>query len=30
MIGYINVEPALDPLRNEPRVREIARQIGLA
>jgi hypothetical protein len=30
MIGYINVEPALDPLRNEPRVQEIARRIGLA
>jgi tetratricopeptide (TPR) repeat protein len=30
MIGYINVEPALDPLRTEPRVREIARRIGLA
>jgi DNA-binding winged helix-turn-helix (wHTH) protein/TolB-like protein len=30
MIGYINVEPALDPLRNEPRVREIARRVGLA
>lgn len=30
MIGYINVEPALDPLRNEPRLREVARRIGLA
>jgi DNA-binding winged helix-turn-helix (wHTH) protein/TolB-like protein len=29
MLGYINVEPALDPIRNEPRVREIARRIGL-
>lgn len=29
-IGYINVEPALDPLRNEPRLREVARRIGLA
>jgi DNA-binding winged helix-turn-helix (wHTH) protein/TolB-like protein/tetratricopeptide (TPR) repeat protein len=30
MIGYINVDPALDPIRSEPRVRAVARRIGLA
>jgi TolB-like protein/Flp pilus assembly protein TadD len=30
MLGYINVDPALDPIRNEPRVRAVARRIGLA
>ncbi len=30
MIGYINVDPALDPIRSEPRVRVVARKIGLA
>ncbi len=30
MIGYINVDPALDPIRDEPRVRAIAQRIGLA
>jgi TolB-like protein len=30
MIGYINVDPALDPIRSEPRVRAVARKIGLA
>lgn len=29
-IGYINVDPALDPIRDEPRVRAIAKKIGLA
>jgi hypothetical protein len=29
MQGYINVDPALDPIRNEPQVRAIARRIGL-
>jgi DNA-binding winged helix-turn-helix (wHTH) protein len=28
MIGYLNVEPALDPLRNEPRFRAVAQRIG--
>jgi hypothetical protein len=30
MLGYINVDPALDPIRDEPQVRAIARRIGLA
>ncbi len=30
MIGYINVDPALDPIRDESRVRAVARRIGLA
>ncbi len=30
MVGYINVEPALDPLRDEPRLRAVARAVGLA
>jgi tetratricopeptide (TPR) repeat protein len=30
MIGYIDVDPALDPIRDEPRVRAIAKKIGLA
>lgn len=30
MIGYINVDPALDAIRDEPRVRAVARSIGLA
>lgn len=30
MQGYINVDPALDPIRDEPRVRAVARRIGLA
>jgi tetratricopeptide (TPR) repeat protein len=30
MLGYINVDPALDPIRDEPRVRAVARRIGLA
>jgi DNA-binding winged helix-turn-helix (wHTH) protein/TolB-like protein len=30
MVGYINVDPALDPIRSEPRVRAVARKIGLA
>ena len=30
MIGYIDVDPALDPIREEPRVRAIAKKIGLA
>jgi DNA-binding winged helix-turn-helix (wHTH) protein/TolB-like protein/Flp pilus assembly protein TadD len=29
MQGYINVDPALDPIRDEPQVRVIARRIGL-
>jgi tetratricopeptide (TPR) repeat protein len=29
MLGYINVDPALDPIRDEPQVRAIARRIGL-
>jgi DNA-binding winged helix-turn-helix (wHTH) protein/TolB-like protein len=29
MQGYINVDPALDPIRDEPQVRAIARRIGL-
>ena len=29
-LGYINVDPALDPIRDEPRVRAIAKKIGLA
>jgi Flp pilus assembly protein TadD len=29
MLGYINVDPALDPIRDEPRVRAVARRIGL-
>lgn len=29
MVGYINVEPALDPIRDEPRVRAVARAVGL-
>lgn len=29
MIGYLNVEPALDPLRHEPRFRAVAQHIGL-
>ena len=29
MMGYLNVEPALDPLRHEPRFRAIAQRIGL-
>jgi hypothetical protein len=28
--GYINVEPALDPLRAEPRFRAVVRRTGLA
>jgi tetratricopeptide (TPR) repeat protein len=28
-VGYINVEPALDPIRDEPVVRAVARRIGL-
>lgn len=28
-LGYLNVEPALDPLRNEPRLRAVSRRIGL-
>jgi len=30
MVGYINVEPALDPIRDEPRLRAVARAVGLA
>jgi tetratricopeptide (TPR) repeat protein len=30
MLGYINVDPALDPIRDEPRVRAVAKRIGLA
>jgi DNA-binding winged helix-turn-helix (wHTH) protein/TolB-like protein/Tfp pilus assembly protein PilF len=29
MVGYINVEPALDPIRDEPRLRSVARSVGL-
>jgi tetratricopeptide (TPR) repeat protein len=29
MQGYLNVEPALDPIRGEPRFREVARKLGL-
>ena len=29
MVGYINVEPALDPIRDEPRLRAVARAVGL-
>jgi predicted negative regulator of RcsB-dependent stress response len=29
MQGYINVDPALDPIRDEPRVRAVAKRIGL-
>lgn len=29
MQGYLNVEPALDPIRGEPRFRDIARKLGL-
>jgi TolB-like protein len=29
MAGYINVEPALDPIRDEPRLRAVARAVGL-
>lgn len=29
-IGYLNVEPALDPIRSEPRFRAVAKRIGLA
>ena len=30
MLGYLNVDPALDAIRDEPRVRAVARKIGLA
>jgi DNA-binding winged helix-turn-helix (wHTH) protein/TolB-like protein/Tfp pilus assembly protein PilF len=30
MLGYLNVDAALDPIRDEPRVRAIARRLGLA
>jgi Flp pilus assembly protein TadD len=30
MLGYLNVDIALDPIRDEPRVRAVARSIGLA
>ena len=30
MLGYLNVDAATDPIRNEPRVRAIAKRIGLA
>lgn len=29
MVGYVNVEPALDPIRDEPRLRAVARAVGL-
>jgi Flp pilus assembly protein TadD len=29
MVGYINVDPALDLIRDEPRVRAVAGRIGL-
>jgi DNA-binding winged helix-turn-helix (wHTH) protein/TolB-like protein/Flp pilus assembly protein TadD len=29
MQGYLNVEPALDPIRGEPRFREVARRLNL-
>jgi DNA-binding winged helix-turn-helix (wHTH) protein/TolB-like protein len=30
MIGYVNVEPALDPIRAEPRFRAVVARVGLA
>jgi len=30
MVGYLNVEPALDPIRGDARFRAVARRIGLA
>ena len=30
MIGYVNVEPALDPIRGDARFRAVAKRIGLA
>jgi tetratricopeptide (TPR) repeat protein len=30
MLGYLNFEPALDPLRDDPRLRAVARRINLA
>ncbi|RPI13980.1 MAG: hypothetical protein EHM60_07830 [Lysobacterales bacterium] len=30
MLGYMNFEPALDPLRDDPRLRVVARRINLA
>ena len=29
MLGYLNVDPALDPIRSEPRFQAVARRIGL-
>jgi hypothetical protein len=29
MLGYLNVEPALDPIRGDPRFRAVSRLIGL-
>jgi DNA-binding winged helix-turn-helix (wHTH) protein/TolB-like protein/Tfp pilus assembly protein PilF len=29
MVGYLHVEPALDPIRNEPRLHAVARAVGL-
>jgi hypothetical protein len=29
MQGYLNIEPALDPLRGDPRFRAVSRRLGL-
>ena len=29
MLGYLNIEPALDPLRNDPRFRAVSRRLGM-